>query len=164
VAQTGLTAVLWFLALGSGLIGGVFFAFSAFIMRAFSRLPAGQGAAAMNAIDSTILKSLFMPIFSGTALVSLALGAVSLFRLGQNGAILVVAACALYFTGMFVVTMVCNVPLNNALAAANPASAADVWARYLKNWTFWNHVRTVASLVACGLFIAALRAHGVGAR
>jgi uncharacterized membrane protein len=157
MTQTVLTAVLWFLALGSGLIGGVFFAFSTFIMRAFSRLPAGQGAAAMNAIDSTILKSLFMPIFSGTAFVSLALGVVSLFRLGQSGAILAVAAGALYFTGMFVVTMAFNVPLNNALAAADPASVADVWARYLKDWTLWNHVRTVASLIACGLFIAALR-------
>jgi uncharacterized membrane protein len=155
--QTVITVVLWFLAIGSGLIGGVFFAFSTFIMRAFSRLPAAQGAAAMNAIDATILKSLFMPIFSGTAFVSLALGAVSLFRLGQSGAILVVAAGALYFTGMFVVTMVFNVPLNNALAAADPASVADVWARYLKDWVLWNHVRTIACLIACGLFIAALR-------
>jgi hypothetical protein len=45
-----------------------------------------------------------------------------------------------------VVTMAFNVPLNNALAAADPASAeaTSVWARYLKDWTLWNHVRGIA--------------------
>jgi uncharacterized membrane protein len=151
--------VLWFLALGSGLIGGVLFAFSSFIMKALSRLPPAHGAAAMNAIDTTILRSLFMPIFLGTAFASLSLGAVCLFRLGHSGATLIVAACALYFVGMFVATVAFNVPLNDALAAD-----ASVWARYLEEWTLWNHVRTVAALIACGLFIAALRAHGAEAR
>jgi uncharacterized membrane protein len=56
--------------------------------------------------------------------------------------------------------MIFNVPLNNALAAADPASpeAASLWARYLTDWTLWNHVRTVASTAACALFIAALAA------
>ena len=38
-----------------------------------------------------------------------------------------------------------HVPLNNALAAADPASheAASLWARYLTDWTLWNHLRTV---------------------
>jgi uncharacterized membrane protein len=54
--------------------------------------------------------------------------------------------------------MVFNVPLNNALAALQPSApeAGAVWATYLKDWTFWNHVRTVASAVASGLFVAAL--------
>ena len=71
----------------------------------------------MNAIDATIVKSLFMPIFLGTAFASLSLGAVFLFRLSESGATLIVAACAVTFAGMFVVTVVFNVPLNNALAA-----------------------------------------------
>ena len=64
----------------------------------------------------------------------------------------------LYVVGMFVFTMVFNVPLNNALAAVDPASveAAEVWARYLKDWTFWNHVRTVASALASVLFVYAI--------
>jgi uncharacterized membrane protein len=62
--------------------------------------------------------------------------------------------------GMFVVTMVFNVPLNNELARVDPASAegATVWARHLKEWTFWNHVRTVACTAASALFIAAIAA------
>jgi uncharacterized membrane protein len=35
-------------AVGSGLIGGVFFAFSAFVMAALARLPASGGIAAMS--------------------------------------------------------------------------------------------------------------------
>ena len=68
------------------------------------------------------------------------------------------AGGVLYVIGMFVVTMVFNVPLNNALAAVDPASpeAAPLWARYLTDWTLWNHVRTISSTVACALFIAAI--------
>lgn len=66
----------------------------------------------------------------------------------------------LYAVGMFAVTIVFNVPLNDQLAAADPASsaAAPVWARYLTEWTFWNHVRTAASIAATALFIAAIAA------
>ena len=70
------------------------------------------------------------------------------------------AGGTLYVLGMFIVTMVCNVPLNDALAAADPSSpeAASLWTRYLTDWTMWNHVRTVASTAACALFIAAIAA------
>lgn len=70
----------------------------------------------------------------------------------------VAAGGVLYVLGMFVVTVIFNVPLNNALAATDPANheAASLWARYLTDWTLWNHVRTAASTAACALFIAAL--------
>ncbi len=60
--------------------------------------------------------------------------------------------------GMFVCTAGFNVPLNDALAAADPASAeaTALWARYLNDWTLWNHVRTISSTAACGLFVAAI--------
>jgi uncharacterized membrane protein len=42
------------------------------------------------------------------------------------------------------------VPLNDQLAVmdANAAASADVWIAYVRDWTLWNHVRTVAALVA----------------
>jgi uncharacterized membrane protein len=41
-----------------------------------------------------------------------------------------------------------NVPLNDALAAVDPASAegARLWAGYFTRWTAWNHVRYAATL------------------
>jgi uncharacterized membrane protein len=55
--------------------------------------------------------------------------------------------------------MVFNVPLNDALAKVEPSSAegASLWARYLTDWTMWNHVRTSAALAATTTFIIALR-------
>jgi uncharacterized membrane protein len=67
-------------------------------------------------------------------------------------------AILIYLIGCIGVTMTLNVPLNDALAAVQPATpeAATLWARYLRDWTFWNHVRTVAPLVSAALFIWAL--------
>lgn len=50
--------------------------------------------------------------------------------------------------------MIFNVPGNNALAAVQPGSeqGAALWADYLRTWTNWNHVRTVASLAAAAAF------------
>jgi uncharacterized membrane protein len=61
---------------------------------------------------------------------------------------------------MFLCTVLFNVPLNNALAVVDPASSAvsPVWARYLKNWTCWNHLRTISSTAAMVLYIAAIAA------
>ena len=64
----------------------------------------------------------------------------------------------LYVVGGFLVTIVFNVPMNNALAVVDPASAegASYWTRYLTRWTAWNHVRTVACLAAAAALIVAL--------
>jgi len=56
-------------ALGSGLMAGVFFAFSAFIMNALARLPAAQGIAAMQSINIVVLNFWFGSVFFGTALI-----------------------------------------------------------------------------------------------
>ena len=154
------TTLLWFCAIGSGLVAGLFFAFSAFIMTAFARLPEQHGISAMTAINTTIVRSLFMPLFFGTALGSLVLGGAALFRWEAPGAMALAAAGGIYFVGMFLCTIIFNVPLNNALAAVDPdsAGALSVWSRYLRVWTAWNHVRTVASTAACGLFITAIAA------
>ena len=54
--------------------------------------------------------------------------------------------------------MVCNVPLNNAVAAMDPASsnAASLWAEYARQWTAWNHVRTISGIAAAALFLIAI--------
>jgi uncharacterized membrane protein len=99
-----------------------------------------------------------MPLFFGTTIAGAALGVMAVMRWGEPGAAYMLAGGAIYVIGMFVVTVIFNVPLNNELARADPAHAdtARVWARYLKDWTFWNHVRTIASTTASALFIAAL--------
>lgn len=145
-------------ALGCGLVGGIFFAFSAFIMRALERLPPANGAAAMQSIDVTIIRAWFLAPFFGTALLCLALAVVGLLEWGEPEALYLLLGGLLYPVGTIGVTMVCNVPRNNALAAVAPESpeGTAVWARYLPAWTMWNTVRTVAALAAAVLFIIAL--------
>ena len=153
-----LTVLLWFSAIGCGMMAGIYFAFSTFIMRALASIPQASGAGGMQAINRVILKSSFIPLFMGTTLACVVLAGLALLRLGERGAAAVLAGGVVYVIGMFVCTMLLNVPLNNALDAVDAASpeATPVWTRYLKDWVRWNHVRTIASAVACALFIAAL--------
>nr|WP_294810269.1 anthrone oxygenase family protein [uncultured Sphingomonas sp.] len=151
---TVVQALLWFSAIGCGLIAGLYFAFSTFIVQALDRLGAERGAQAMNAINVRILRSLFMPLFLGTTLTSLALVAIGLAGRVPGGPAMA-AGGAIYVIGMFVVTLVLNVPLNNMLAAARDDGGA-AWSLYLRRWMPWNHVRTLSSTLACILFVAAI--------
>lgn len=154
-----LFAVTLFAALGCGLMAGVFFAFSAFVMKAFARLPPGEGMAAMQAVNVAVLNPLFLTVFLGTA-VACAIAVVSSWlRWHEPGAVYGLAGGLLYLIGTFLVTAVFNVPKNNALASAAPADpgSARLWASYLASWTAWNHVRTAAALAAAAAFSLALR-------
>lgn len=146
-------------AVGSGLIAGSFFAFSTFVMRALGRLPSPQGIAAMQSINVVVINPWFMTTFVGTALLCAVVAVVSLVRWHEPGAACLLAGAILYVAGTFLVTMVFNVPRNNALDKIVPSSAeaASLWVTYLATWTVWNHVRTVAALGAMVLFIIALR-------
>lgn len=156
----GLTiALTWLAALGSGLIAGAFFAFSSFVMGALGRLPAPQGIAAMQSINIVVINRWFLGALFGTAVAALALLVLALLDWAALGALPLVLGAVLYLAGCILVTMFGNVPLNNALAKADPASpaGAELWQRYLRSWTAWNHVRTIASLAAAVAFILALR-------
>jgi uncharacterized repeat protein (TIGR03806 family) len=145
-------------ALGSGLIAGVFFAFSSFVMPALGRILPPQGIAAMQAINVVVLNRSFLGVFVGTAAACLLLGVAAVINWSAPGAGLRLAASVLYLGGCFLVTRACNVPLNDGLAAVQPESAegARVWLRYLVDWTLWNHVRGAAALAAAALFTLAL--------
>lgn len=144
------------IALGSGLIAGAFFVFSVAIMEAFRRLPPQEGMAAMQSINVVIQNPMFLGVFMGTALLSIAASIVAVLNWNTSAAKFLLAGALLYFFGSFVVTVAFNVPLNNALDAASKTTAEGqaVWNQYLSNWTFWNHIRTVASAASLLCMIA----------
>lgn len=150
--------LLWFAAVGCGLIAGVYFGFSSFVMMSLGRL-GWVGATSMNAMIVDIVKSPFIPLFILTTLSSAILAGMAMFRLGEPGSVAMLAGGVLYVAGMFIVTMVFNQPMNEALAAVDPATAkgASLWVGYLRDWTFWNNVRTLASTASFVLFIVALK-------
>ena len=146
-------------AVGTGLIAGFFFAFSICVMRALGKLPPPQGIAAMQSINVVVINPWFLSAFFGTAVACLSAIAVSLSRWGDPRAWYWLVGIALYLIGSILVTMLFNVPRNNALAVLSPSSseAARHWNAYLSSWTAWNHVRTIAALGAAAFFTLALR-------
>jgi len=146
-------------ALGSGIIGGIYFAFSTFIMTSLASISTESGVAAMNAIDRVIVRSLFMPVFLGMVIISALLVFFAIRQWTMGAGSLIIAGALLYVVASFISTIVFNVPLNDKLATfqGNEPAAAEFWAIYLKDWTFWNHVRTIASLAASVAFMAAIR-------
>lgn len=147
-------------AVGCGLAAGVFFAFSAFVMPALDRLPAAQATAAMQSINRLAVTPLLMTALVGTALACLAAGAWAVTAWGDPRAPWIVAGALVYLVGVIGVTGGGNVPLNDTLATvhAHAPGVADDWRAFIDPWTVWNHVRTVAGLVAAGLLVVAVAA------
>ena len=127
-------------------------------MAALGRLPSDHGIAAINDVNVTVINPMFFLAFFGTAALCLAASAGSALRWTASSGTLVLLASVIHLVGCIGVTMLRNVPLNNALAAATlgTSEAAALWARYLSEWTFWNTVARVAPLVSAVLFTVAL--------
>jgi uncharacterized membrane protein len=154
---TNLFALKLFAIIGCAIIAGAFFAFSTFIMSALSRLPPAQGIAAMQSINITVINPLFMTVLFGTAAACAWLAIVALSKLPQIDAVYVLVGSLLYLIGAIGVTIAFNIPLNEALAKVAPDSneGSNLWTRYLSEWTWWNHVRTLAALLASILLLLA---------
>ena len=143
---------------GSALVAGIFFAFSTFVMAGLERAGPEHGMRAMQGINETAVTPPFMILLFGTAVAAIVLGAITLVsNQPVPGRSWMLAGLGFYFVGVIVVTIVGNVPMNNALAglSATEPSGHAYWATYLSRWTLWNHVRTVTSAVAAAAFLAA---------
>ncbi len=145
-------------ALGTGVMSGVFFAFSSFVMKALAALPGPQGIAAMQAINTAAVSPLFLAAFIGNILICTPLAVYSLASSHQRGTSWILIGSLLYLIGAVLTTVVFNVPLNNALAQVDPVSeaASIFWIRYLAAWSAWNHVRAVASFLAAAALVVGL--------
>ena len=144
--------------LGSALIGGVFFAFSSFIMKALGRIPSEEGIAAMQSINIVVINRSFLGAFFGTAVSSLGTALLALRIWGTAPAYYFLAGAIFYVVGTFFVTIFGNVPLNNQLAAVDlsDSNGKAVWQHYLDRWTMLNTVRTVAAMAATLMFTLGL--------
>jgi uncharacterized membrane protein len=153
-----LSVVVAAVAIAAAAMGGVFLAFSSFVMAALRRLPPAHGIAAMQSINIVAVTPVFMTALFGTAAASLAIAVYAVINWLGNGSGYLLPGSLSYLIGTIVVTIAFNVPLNNALAAADPASTESVfsWMNYVRAWTAWNHVRTVSGLVTAALLTRAL--------
>jgi uncharacterized membrane protein len=156
--DTLVDALMFAGAMGCGVVGGVFFAFSTFVMRGLARAGRQAGMASMQAINVTVINPWFMTPFLGTALACVVLITAGLTGSSAAQSLYVLSGSCLYLCGSILVTFARNVPLNNLLAAtqATSANARTTWNEYVLRWTRWNTVRVLSSLGASSMFIAAL--------
>lgn len=156
--MTGATQALIIAAtIGCGVVAGVFFAFSAFVMQGLNRAAPREAVAAMQGINETAVTPLFMVAFLGTALLCAALVVRGLLSFSEGWAKLALAAGALYLAGSVGVTLALNVPLNDRLERVDAAAGAG-WAAFSAPWIAFNHVRTIAAVLAFAFLVAALAA------
>lgn len=153
------TVLLTVAIIGTGLVAGIFLAFSTFVMQGLARLPPQQSVAAMQAINITAITPVFMTVLFGTGLVGAYLGFGILWNGFGPGASLILLGAICYVLGVIGVTMVCNVPLNNALDrfALSQPDLAQHWQAYYGPWMWWNHVRSAAATLSALFFILALQ-------
>lgn len=143
----------------SGLVSGVFLTFSDFVMRSLKSAGANSGIMVMQIINREVFATLFMVLLLSMSALSLFMAAYAWLWVAGSVSVVIVVGGVLYVVGVFGVTLVFNVPMNNRLEAMDHASAqaADYWTKiYLPRWTFCNSVRTAASagtaicfLIAC---------------
>lgn len=144
--------------LTTGLIAGVFYAYSVSVNLGLAAQPDAAYVATMNQINQRIENPLFFLSFFG-ALLFLVVALVVYFPRPRSGRLWLIAlACVLYIGGGFLVTVFANVPLNEELARVAVASAGEL-ARarhaYEGAWNFWNGVRTVFSILAFAALVGA---------
>ncbi len=150
--------LLWFAVISVGLMAGVYFTFSTFVMRSLDAIEAPAGMIAMQSINRVILRSVFLPIFFLSTAACAILAGMALLDLSAPGAPWILIGSVLYVVGMFAVTVAGNVPLNNRLdtVSADTAEGAEMWREYLDRWTLWNHARTISCTVSLALLVLGL--------
>ncbi len=138
----------------SGAVFGFFYAWSFTVMRGLGAAGGTAAITAMQAVNAGIMTPWFTLLFFGAPLAS-ALAGIAAWLAGAGGAAgWLAAATGIYLAGCFAVTILANVPMNDALARLDAAALTDAdaaWRRYARPWTAWNHVRTAA----CGLMLLA---------
>ena len=144
---------------GTALIGGIFFAFSNFVMKALERIPHSQGLLAMQTINVTVLNRWFLGAFMGTAIVCLVLALLALMDWTSAFSPYLLGGAVSYIGGTWLVTAFGNVPLNNELASIESSEprSSETWSHYLHRWTELNSRRAGSALLAAVLFCIALQ-------
>jgi len=146
-------------AFTTALIAGLFYGYSCSVNAALGRLPDAGYLAAMQSINREILNPLFFMSFMGT----LILLPVSTWLQYSNPVslrfYLLLAATLVYTVGTFGVTIIGNVPLNDALDVFHIQASPEVLHQqrelFEKPWNQLHSIRTIANAIALILVLMA---------
>ncbi|WP_165445032.1 DUF1772 domain-containing protein [Gracilibacillus phocaeensis] len=128
---------------------GLFFVFSNTIMNVLRDYPLTEARKVMVNINNAIQNPLFLTIFLSPFIVIM----ISLLLMVVQPLLFnswIIISFAIYFLGAFMVTIFFNVPMNNRLQSNENM---EYWSQYLSQWTRWNHVRTISSIIALVIIV-----------
>ena len=144
--------------LAAGVVCGIFFAFSSFIMAALDRIRPSAGISAMQSINVVVINPAFLGLFLGSAVLALVMLGIGFWAWGEPSSMWLVAGGAAYLIGTLGITVFGNIPMNERLAKvdSNDEAAVEHWRGYVERWTRLNHLRGFASFVAAGFYGAGI--------
>jgi uncharacterized membrane protein len=158
---SALTLLLMSATVLTGLLAGFFYAYACSVMVGLARTDDYTFVATMQWINATVRNAAYAPAFFGSLLLTTVAAAIAMKSRRRNAG-WVVTAAALYGAALLV-TMMFNVPLNDALTAAGApdqiADLAGVRDDFEGPWVTWNLVRTVFATGALAALCAALLRH-----
>jgi uncharacterized membrane protein len=164
---TWATVTLLLATLTVGMMAGIFAAFALSVMRGLGRSSDQTFVEAMRRINVEIVNPWFIFCFLGGAVFTLLAlfftvrgypaGAPERDAIGW-----IIAGLVLYGLSLGV-TFVVNMPLNAALAAADPAEASAARKPFEKRWVQFNVIRTVTGVASFVCIAWALRLSGATA-
>jgi uncharacterized membrane protein len=143
------------------MIAGLFYSFSCSVTAGLGKLQDAEYLRAMQSINSAILNPWFFMSFLG-ALVMLPICTWFVYRHGTSTSFYCfLSATIIYFIAVFGVTVLKNVPLNEALdkfdtGAATVQEIKMQRSRFEIPWNRFNLVRTIASLLSLVLVLIAI--------
>lgn len=145
------TLVLIITAVLTALIGGLFYAYSCSVVPGLGKLSDSEYLKAMQNINREILNPVFFMSFMGTAMLLPV--SVFLFRGHQPVFLFLLLAALAYLIGVFGVTAVGNVPMNDTLDKFDISNSTAESIRQMRDsfenrWNFLNNIRTVFSVIS----------------
>lgn len=154
-----LVAALLGATVTTGLMAGIFYAFSCAVMPGLRQSDDRTLVMAMQRINVAILNGWFLLVFGGALVLTAATVVLSFASDGRPALPWSIGALVLYAATLGVTFRV-NVPLNDELVAAgDPDGRTDlalVRQRFERSWVRWNIVRTLTCTAAFGSLCWAL--------
>lgn len=135
----------------SGLLAGLFYGFQCSVINGLGALANKEYLLGFQSINSEIQNPVFFLCFIGNMII-LPVAAYLFYKIGSTGiSTFLIIASVIYTIGVFGITVICNVPLNERLAgfdihAASGSQLNEMRIQFEASWNKWHQIRTIASI------------------
>ncbi len=144
-----------------GLIAGLLYGYDCSVVKGLGQLSDKEYLQAFQSINKAILNPYFAVSFAGS-LVALILADMFSFKSAHYSTFYwLIAATIVYVFGVLGVTILGNVPLNNALEKVDLISCSEIECKKMREsfewkWNLLHRIRTIASMLAFLLTILSI--------